>query len=443
VTDLNLPYEVTGVEAFPIDVDGDGNLGTFEDNDGDATTSKDETFDLAFVSTAQGVVIINLNDPSVPEKLAIIPLTCGGTPGLPGKVVVNRAKRLAYVSMADELHAISLMSMDGLKGIGLRDKNGDCMDDRIVSVLKNYTYVDANGQTVTVNYTFTDGVIEMDSLGRELLYEITGGVVRALDLNVPKLKVALLDANGQQLFDSRRILIKNNVNGDPEMPVIKARIMPTDPKDQNQLLYVTDPKLNNAEVCWNVKVEYKVPLNVTYRSRLGFATMDGFIVKNTNLLSPLCPDGIRTVGPELNIDNSGPITWDSNFGGGILTITASILKNGMPKVDEYVGTIEGERTTDAFRSQMITYLKLKGQALATDLGSSDVLFALACVETYGVNHFWPSKYGQPKASSYPIENTEGDGGFGVTQLTTWSEIKINPKTGREVDPKGWTGLGLN
>lgn len=116
------------------------------------------------------------------------------------------------------------------------------------------------------------------------------------------------------------------------------------------------------------------------------------------------------------------------IGGGLLTITAKAKIDGNDRQGTYDGKIEGERTTDGFRTKMIEYLKLKGEDVKTDLGSADVLFALACIETYGVNHFYPpivagdkipdgSQNGEPKGANYPFENTSGDGGFGVMQLT--------------------------
>ncbi len=163
---LNFPYSVTGVEAFPIDIDDDGNLGEVEDNDGDAITSQQETFDLAFVSTSDGLVIVDVTDPGTPKKMALIPMTS------PGRVVVNRAKRLAYVSVGNDLYAISLRNPSG---IGLIDKDKDGRDDRIVAIKPGYGFIDA--------------VIEMDDLGRELLYlaNYTDGQMRVVDLNLPRI----------------------------------------------------------------------------------------------------------------------------------------------------------------------------------------------------------------------------------------------------------------
>jgi 3D (Asp-Asp-Asp) domain-containing protein len=198
VADLHLPYEVTGVTAFPLDVDGDGNLGTDEDNDGDSVTSQQETFDLAFVSTSDGVVIVDVTNPQSPVKIAVIP-----TNGiLPGKVVVNRAKRLAYTTVGSDFWAISLKSFKELQGSQLVDVNADGRDDRVVSVIKR-------DDTNNINYGFSDGVVEMDAFSRELLYEITGGVVTVLDLNLPRIDARVMKYEYYQVKKSGMIARRN------------------------------------------------------------------------------------------------------------------------------------------------------------------------------------------------------------------------------------------
>ena len=80
---------------------------------------------------------------------------------------------------------------------------------------------------------------------------------------------------------------------------------------------------------------------------------------------------------------------------------------------------------------MIAYMKatttnatLLNPTLKSQLGSEDVVFALACVETYRISHFGPSKYGTPKGAMYPTENSTGDGGFGAMQLTEWGDGQL-------------------
>lgn len=229
-----------------------------------------------------------------------------------------------------------------------------------------------------------------------------------------------------------KILIKNDADGTPKMQPLTAEA----------LLRGTgiDPSMiNNQQICWNFRVEYYV--NITkpgaeYRSRWGLEPIGAGQGKDGYLIPPPgtdYPDGCKPwTGATFVIDDTGTngIQWGSNFGGGTLTITAKTNIDGVDISDTYIGKIEGETTTTAFRGQMITYLKQAATtgtpSLQSILGSGDVLFALACVETYGINHFWPSLFGSPVGAIYPIENSTGDGGFGVMQLTdpipTYREI---------------------
>ncbi|MBI5142208.1 MAG: Ig-like domain-containing protein, partial [Nitrospirae bacterium] len=88
---LNHAYGVTGVEKYPIDIDGDGNLGDYEDWDGDATTSAQESFDLALVSTSDGVVVIDVTEPGAANKLDLIG-------NARGRVKADREKRVGYAN---------------------------------------------------------------------------------------------------------------------------------------------------------------------------------------------------------------------------------------------------------------------------------------------------------------------------------------------------------
>jgi len=134
------------------------------------------------------------------------------------------------------------------------------------------------------------------------------------------------------------------------------------------------------------------------------------------------------------------IPWGTNFGGGMVTLTASINVSGVNLSDTVYGLIEGSRTTDNDRIQIINYLKqMKADngtpSIRSQVGSNDIFFAIACVESCGINHFYPSiggcpgsikgsKYGIPKGSVYPIENSIGDGGFGIMQLTEWDDSTL-------------------
>lgn len=129
---LNFPNSVTGVAAFPVDIDEDGNLGLNEDNDGDATKKEDETFDLALVSTSDGIVIVDVTDPVSPKQWDLIPLRGGG------KIAVDRDRRMAYSVSSGGLSVISLRDLrppTSQTTMGLRDADNDGVDDRILSVI--------------------------------------------------------------------------------------------------------------------------------------------------------------------------------------------------------------------------------------------------------------------------------------------------------------------
>lgn len=142
ISGLIWPYGVTGVEAFPIDLDNDGNIGAYEDSDGDSMTSAQETFDLALVLTSDGIVIINVTIPESPEKMEMIPVPTW-------RIVVDREKRLAYTN---NLHIISLkdlkpMSNPDTYGVK-RDLDNDGIDDRVL-----YTMPQAFGMDMVLSDT--------------------------------------------------------------------------------------------------------------------------------------------------------------------------------------------------------------------------------------------------------------------------------------------------
>ena len=222
-----------------------------------------------------------------------------------------------------------------------------------------------------------------------------------------------------------KILIKNDSNGDPQMQPLNAQV-------ELKGTGIDPAMINNQNICWKFKVEYLVDTEAApQRSRKSLDPSgagngaDGFLIPPYPL--PPAPgqiDCINYTGSTFVIDNSGNngTTWNTNLGGGVLTITAKTVINGVEVSDTFTGKIEGEETTDQFRTQMITYLKqaaVSGNpSLQTTLGNGDILFALACIES-NVNHFWPSIYGTPEDAIYPRENEGGDGGFGVMQLTEW------------------------
>jgi hypothetical protein len=160
---LNYPYSVTGVEAFPIDIDNDGNLGSIEDKDGDSTTAMQETFDLALVSTNEGVVVFNVTKPSSPEKIALIP-------GAGGRLVVDRARRLVYTTSGPVISLNDLKPNDPA-ALKLKDSNGDGKDDRILGMIQGIGAMDmVSDDSGTMAYLadYSAGKVEVVNLGPEI-----------------------------------------------------------------------------------------------------------------------------------------------------------------------------------------------------------------------------------------------------------------------------------
>ena len=170
---LNFPYGVRGVESIPIDMDNDGNIGSYEDEDGDPMTSAQESFDLALVSTPDGIVVVDVSKPESPLKMDMIPVSAG-------KILVDREKRVAYVLNGGGLSVISLKDLRPLSDSAdygvKRDEDGDKTDDRVLHTLK-----EAAG---------TDMVLSDDG---SLMYiaDYTGGVVKVVDLGLVVIKLRL------------------------------------------------------------------------------------------------------------------------------------------------------------------------------------------------------------------------------------------------------------
>jgi pimeloyl-ACP methyl ester carboxylesterase len=178
---LNYPYGVTGVEAFPVDIDYDRNYGVDEDNDGDPTTSAQETFDLAFVTTTDGIVVIDVTNPAAPEQMDFIPIRVA-------RLAVNRERRMAF-GLSDGLAAISLKDLrPNQPAMGLIDANGDGVDDRLL-----YTVPNASGMDLVLS----------DENGYLLAYvaDYSSGKVKVVHLNrpLPRLTILADDESGKTM----------------------------------------------------------------------------------------------------------------------------------------------------------------------------------------------------------------------------------------------------
>jgi hypothetical protein len=232
-----------------------------------------------------------------------------------------------------------------------------------------------------------------------------------------------------------KILIKNDADGNPKMQTLTARV-------ELQGTGINQQTINNQRVCWKFKVEYKVNTNVEKRARKGLEPggggngTDGYLIPAYPL--PPAPGQVECIdrtGPEFVIDESGAngAKWDANFGGGILTVTAKTSLPGVELSDTITQRIEGETFSDAFKSTVTAYLDsaptdtadpVTGKTIRQDVGYNTFFRVIAYKET-GYRHYYPSIFGQPKSARYPRENSEGDGGFGIMQVTEDASLPLN------------------
>lgn len=92
-----MPLEITTIPSYPVDLDGDGNLGIAEDQDGDPTTSADEAADLVVVQCDAGTLCILRLDASgaiVASSRVALP----GALGSPRGGAVDPQRRLLYLA---------------------------------------------------------------------------------------------------------------------------------------------------------------------------------------------------------------------------------------------------------------------------------------------------------------------------------------------------------
>ncbi len=166
ISGMYMPYGVEGVEAFPIDLDNDGNIGSYEDEDGDPMTSAQESFDLALVLTPDGIEIINVTNPQSPEKMDMIPVSAG-------KILVDREKRVAYVLNGGGLSVISLKDLRALSDSAdygvKRDKDKDGTDDRVLLTLPEASGMDmvlSDDGSLAYIADYSGGKVKMVKIGK-------------------------------------------------------------------------------------------------------------------------------------------------------------------------------------------------------------------------------------------------------------------------------------
>ncbi len=231
--------------------------------------------------------------------------------------------------------------------------------------------------------------------------------------------------------EAEKILINNDANGDPKMQPLTAQV-------ELKGTGINPTPVNTQDVYWKFKVEYVVSTNsdAPHRARKGVDSTgagqgtDGYRIP---LPDPDIPnsDWAKKVGKTFVIsdaDNSDQ-KWGKNFGGGNLEIIVKTTIDGIELTDTYIGKIEGESFTDAFKTKLTAYLENPkadetAPTIRSDVGYDKFFRVIAYIETR-YRHFYPSIYGNPKNALYPRENEKGDGGLGVMQLTEDASLPLN------------------
>ncbi len=124
--DLETPFRVRMSKGVFVDLDGDGRLGDAENDDGDVTTSWDElrTLAIAGEGSAREISIVDVTEPGAAQLLGVIP-----TPRKVYRAWAVPEEGIAYV--AADTHVMTL-DLAHSSGLGLVDRNGDGIDDRIL-----------------------------------------------------------------------------------------------------------------------------------------------------------------------------------------------------------------------------------------------------------------------------------------------------------------------
>jgi hypothetical protein len=248
-----------------------------------------------------------------------------------------------------------------------------------------------------------------------------------------KLRLKIVQLNIVKPATGENNLIKNDSNGVPKMDTLEGRV------EIKSSGFNPAIDVNSQKMCWKFKTEYIVDTKVDKRDRKGLeptgagSGTDGYLIPAYPL--PPAPgqlDCLERDGATFTIDETGTsgTTWGTNFGGGVLTITAKTAINGVDVTDSYVGKIEGEAFSTAFKNQITSYLEDPDAddtdpTIRTEVGYDKLFRVIAYVETR-YRHFYPSIYGAPKEATYPRENSGGDGGYGVMQLTQWGSPPAYP-----------------
>jgi hypothetical protein len=369
-----------------------------------------QTMDVALSGGNGKLTTLDLTDPYNPHVLTTVKDdNLNDVPSIPYDISINKDQGLAYVTTMNAIQVIDIRNpyapklLKEITQLPNADGNTVYTGNTPALIEKNglvYLASQAQGLKIVdfVSPYFFQVVTEPDSVTVALNSMSLFNSLVASDATVP-----IVTSEGS----TQKFITHDSVVGDPKMPTIRAKV------NANGIVITSQ-----TPVRWKTKVAYTV--NSKLRARKGLATNDGFLIPAS--------------GYEADTGLYHNIQWGGKFGGGQIEISADVhVDGGWVPAKKFIGTIEGEKTTPEFRTIMIDYMKTKTTAtfsyggttkssLETIFGSQNILWAKACIESNGINHFFKSKFGVPTGSSYPIENgatyvTTGDGGLGILQLT--------------------------
>jgi hypothetical protein len=312
--------------------------------------------------------------------------------------------------------------------------------------LSAYMVILKNGEAIEYIPVETQGQ-GTATIGRGFWFDINSSYEAKIVLNSgtgvkidsDKMPLKIIQFNLVKPTSDEKILIRNDSNGEPKMPQLTAQV-------ELKGAGIDPTMIDTQQVKWKFSVEYLVDTNADSkkRARKGFdPTGAGQGKDGYKIPDPSNPDtpGVEYLprqGSSFVIDETGSqgAKWGANFGGGRLVIETKTTLYGIEISDTAMQKIEGQRFSDepGFKDKVVSYLNnpQADQTLPTvrgQLGNDYIFRVFAYKETNGdgrCEHFYPSKYGQPKYAIYPVENGGGDGGYGMMQLTRWGDPYIYP-----------------
>lgn len=403
----------------------------------DELDGSSQTIDLAVVWTREGQIItLDMTDPANPTQLR------------PGKAVdeagatvntiamdiaINKNDNLAYVTTNSAIQVFDLKDPNNPKLIKtmtqLDNNNGSLVTlGSAPSILQKDGLVYMASQAQGFKVVDLVSPIYLELVAKEQI-PITTAYFNPVSFLLNHVVTA--DPATGELISDADFSIRIDSNGKPYMPGVGLFLIAKDSRGN-----IRD--LSNNLVKWNISVEYKLK----YKS-YNWKTKTYDPREYYNLYKIPESGSIETRG------NVYPVNWNSNFGGGKITIRAETSIDGLPFVRKKEAYIQGQTNQDnpALKNKIIDYLEkpigVSGYAdLYDKVGYNKPIRAIAyheSVHTY--THFeklnqtiyskWAEELGYSAELAYPIVNKKNtrdpvtklinsrfsDGGFGLMQLT--------------------------